>query len=144
MNLKSKLSFSSVSSEREPCLTGSSHRKAPRLSCLNRTSNSSMLAKPLQAIRVPRGGGDKMPPPNQRSATLVTTAVSCDQTLHSVHVFQGFTAVIDSRKHFPLTSRKSFLIKPGHMVTGVLLTKCDQSLHTGSSQPPVDIKTNIV
>jgi hypothetical protein len=30
--------------------------------------------------------------------------------------FQGFTAVIDSSLQYPLTTRKSVLIKPGHIV----------------------------
>ena len=33
--------------------------------------------------------------------------------------FQGFTAVIDSRNQYPLTTRKSYLIRPGHMVNNV-------------------------
>ena len=32
--------------------------------------------------------------------------------------YQGFTAVITSRKQFPLTTMKSVLIRPGHSVMG--------------------------
>ena len=32
---------------------------------------------------------------------------------------QGFEAVVDSRKEYPLTKRDSVLIRPGHIVSGV-------------------------
>ena len=34
---------------------------------------------------------------------------------------QGFEAVVDSRKEYPLTKRDSVLIRPGHIVSGVAI-----------------------
>ena len=31
-------------------------------------------------------------------------------------IFKGFTAVVDSRKQYPLTTRKSVMIRPGYSV----------------------------